>query len=73
MQASYVEVRVVLADLNFPLTKQKLIQQAMKHGATKTVIEDLKSIPDMEYTSFSKITKELEQLEFSIMITHSKH
>ncbi len=59
MQASYVEVRIVLANLNFPLKKKELIQQAMKHGATKSIIEDLKNIPDIEYTSFSNIVKKL--------------
>ncbi len=59
MQASYVEVRIVLANLNFPLTKQELIQQAIKHGATKIIIEDLKNIPDMEYTCFSSLVKKL--------------
>jgi hypothetical protein len=59
MQASYVEVRIVLANLNFPLRKQELIQQAIKHGATKIIIEDLKNIPDIEYISFNSIVKEL--------------
>jgi len=59
MQASYVEVRIVLANLNFPLRKQELIQQAIKHGATNLIIEDLKNIPDIEYICFSSIVKEL--------------
>jgi hypothetical protein len=59
MQASYVEVRIVFANLNFPLTKQEIIQQAIKHGATKIIIEDLENIPDMEYTCFSSLVKGL--------------
>jgi hypothetical protein len=60
MQASYVEVRVILKNINFPLTKQKLIQQTIKHGAINGVIEDLKSIQDKEYTSLIYVFKELE-------------
>jgi hypothetical protein len=60
MQASYVEVRVILKNINFPLTKHKLIQQAIKHGAINGVIEDLKSIQDKEYTSLIYVFKELE-------------
>ncbi len=60
MQASYVEIRVILKDIYFPLTKQKLIQQAIKHGASNKVIGDLKSIPDKEYTSRIYVFKELE-------------
>ncbi len=46
MQASYVEVRIILKNLHYPVDKQNLIQQAIKHGASRIVIEDLKSIPD---------------------------
>ena len=58
MQASYVEVRIILKDLHYPVTKQNLIQQAMKHGASRIVIEDLKSIPDKEYISSVNVVKE---------------
>jgi hypothetical protein len=60
MQASYVEIRVILKNVYFPLTKQKLIQQAIKHGASNMVIGDLKSIPDKEYTSLIYVFKELK-------------
>ncbi|WP_394339320.1 DUF2795 domain-containing protein [Methanosarcina sp. UBA5] len=51
MQASYVEIRVILRNIYFSLTKQELIQQAIKHGASNEVIEDLRSIQDKEYIS----------------------
>lgn len=35
MEASPVEIWNVLKNLYFPLTKQNLIQQAMKHGANR--------------------------------------
>jgi hypothetical protein len=60
MQASYVEIRIILECIYFPLTKKELIQQAIKHGASNKVIEDLKSIPDKEYTSRIYVFKELE-------------
>ncbi|RPJ78479.1 MAG: DUF2795 domain-containing protein [Alphaproteobacteria bacterium] len=58
MQASYVEIRNVLKNLHFPLTKQELIQQAIKHGASHQIVGDLKNIPDREYTSSNDIVKE---------------
>jgi Protein of unknown function (DUF2795) len=58
MQASYVEVRIILKNLHYPVDKQNLIQQAIKHGASRIVIEDLKSIPDREYTSSVNVVKE---------------
>jgi hypothetical protein len=57
MQASYVEVRIILKDLHYPVTKQNLIHQAIKHGASNVVIEDLKNIPEGEYTSSVSIIK----------------
>jgi len=58
MQASYVEVLNILKDLHYPLKKQNLIQQAIKHGASRNIIEDLKSIPDREYTSSDNVIRE---------------
>ncbi len=58
MQASYVEVRNVLKNIHFPLNKEEIIQQAIKHGASQQIVEDLKNIPDREYTSSNDIVKE---------------
>ncbi len=60
MQASYIEIRITLRSIYFPLTKKELIQQAIKHGASNKVIEDLKSIPDKEYASLIYVFKELK-------------
>lgn len=60
MQTSYAEVRNILKYLYFPLTKQELIQQAKKHGASYKIIEDLESITDREDTSSEDVFTELE-------------
>jgi hypothetical protein len=60
MQASYAEVRNILKYLHFPLTKQELIQQAKKRGASCKIIEDLENIPDREYTSSENVFAEFE-------------
>jgi transcriptional regulator NrdR family protein len=66
MKSSYVEVRIVLMDLNYPLTKQNLIQQALKHGASGSVMEDLKSIPDREYISSISVFREFEGIKLKV-------
>lgn len=66
MKSSYVEVRIVLMDLNYPLTKQNLIQQALKHGASGNVMEDLKSIPDREYISSISVFREFEGIKLKV-------
>jgi hypothetical protein len=64
MQASYVEVRNVLKNIHLPLTKEELVQHAIKHGASSKIIEDLKNIPDMEYTYSSDIVEGLAANDF---------
>lgn len=58
MQASYVEIRNVFKNLHFPLMKHEIILQAIKHGASYQILQDLKNIPDREYTSSNDIIKE---------------
>lgn len=60
MQASYVEVRNILKRLHFPLTKHELTQQAINLGASRDMVEDLKNIPDREYTSSENVLKEFD-------------
>jgi len=57
MQASRVEVRIILRNLHFPLMKPNLIQQALKHGASREMIGVLKSLPDKEYTNDADVSK----------------
>ena len=40
--------------------KQNLIQQALKHGASREVIGVLKSLPDKEYTNAADFSKGFE-------------
>lgn len=63
MEASCVEIRNVLKNIHFPLTKEQIIQQAIKHGASYQIIEDLKNIPDREYTSSSDIINEFCEIK----------
>jgi hypothetical protein len=56
-QASRVEVRIILRNVHFPLMKPNLIQQALKHGASREVIGVLKSLPEKEYTNDVDVSK----------------
>lgn len=61
MKASCVEARNILKNLHFPLTKQNVIQQALKHGADSKIIEDINKIPEKEYASLESVIKECER------------
>jgi hypothetical protein len=58
MQASSIEVRNILKNLKFPLTKKDLVQQAKKHGISCEVIQVFESLPDKEYTNAADVCKE---------------
>jgi Protein of unknown function (DUF2795) len=45
--------------------KQNLIQQALKHGASREVIGVLKSLPDKEYTNAADVSKWFEGQKIS--------
>jgi hypothetical protein len=71
MEASPVEIWNILKNLHFPSTKQNLVQQAMKHGASREVIRTFKLLPDKGYihaADFSKIFEDkkdiIERFEF---------
>jgi hypothetical protein len=59
-KVSPVEVRNILKNLHFPSKKQNLIQQAMKHGASREVIRVLESLPDKEYINAADLTRVFE-------------
>lgn len=58
MEASCVEIRYILRNIHFPLTKEQIIEQAIKHGTSYQIIEDLKNIPDREYINSNDIIME---------------
>jgi len=58
MQASSIELRNILKELNYPLKKKDLIQEAQKHGATCEIIKVLNNISDREYTTATDVTNE---------------
>jgi hypothetical protein len=58
MQASSIEMKNILKDLIFPLTKKDLIQQAKKHGASCKIIKVLENLSDKEYDSSYSVIEE---------------
>jgi hypothetical protein len=58
MEVSCAEILDVLKNIHFPLTKEQIIQQAIKHGTSYQIIEDLKNIPEREYISFNDVITE---------------
>lgn len=58
MQTSPIEVQKALKDMDYPASKEKLIQHAKKHSASKEVMQVLDELPDKEYTNAADVSKE---------------
>ena len=55
-QAEFIEVQKYLAGMNYPATKDELIEHAKKQNASKDVIDALSSLPDGEYDGPNKVS-----------------
>lgn len=70
MQASSTEVQTALQktvqafqEMNYPVTKNQLIDKAKSLNARSEVIEAIETIPDKEYHSASDVLKEFEGIQ----------
>jgi hypothetical protein len=55
-QAEFIEVQKYLAGINYPATKDELIDHAKKQNASKDVIDALSALPDGEYDGPNKVS-----------------
>ncbi len=62
MLTSPAQIRKFLKDVEYPVKKQDLIEQAKKNNASNEVLQDLNRIPDKEYTSAIDIDREFESI-----------
>jgi UDP:flavonoid glycosyltransferase YjiC (YdhE family) len=58
MQTSPIEVQKALKDMDYPANKEKLIEHAKKHKASKEVMEVLEELPDQEYSNAADVSRE---------------
>ncbi|HIH75095.1 MAG TPA: DUF2795 domain-containing protein [Methanosarcina sp.] len=58
MQTSPIEVQKALKDMDYPASKQDLIQHAKKHKASKEVMEVLEELPEQEYSNAADVSRE---------------
>ena len=55
-QAEFIEVQKSLGGVNYPATKDELVEHAKNKGASKDVLEALQSMPDGEYDGPNKVS-----------------
>jgi hypothetical protein len=52
-----IQVQKFLGGIDYPASKDTIVQSAKKHGADKGVLDALERIPDREYDSPPAISK----------------
>lgn len=57
-----VQVQKFLSGIDYPCSKQELLDAAKSNGADKNVMNMLQEIPDREYDAPTDVTKELGKL-----------
>ncbi len=62
MLTSPAQIRKFLKDVEYPVKKQDLIEQAKKNNGSNEVLQDLNRIPDKEYTGATDIDREFESI-----------
>ena len=58
-----IQVQKDLKGIDYPASKQDLIDHAKKHGADKEVQSLLNEIPDQDYETPAEVSKALGQIE----------
>lgn len=58
MHSSPIEVQKHLKNIDYPKTKQEVIDYAINHGATQDVLDDLNDLTDKTYNNAADVSRE---------------
>jgi hypothetical protein len=56
---SPIDIQKSLGGMDYPATKDQIIEHAQQHGADTEVLDALQKIPDREYEGPSGVSKEV--------------
>ncbi|GAA2493861.1 hypothetical protein GCM10010393_27300 [Streptomyces gobitricini] len=59
MAVNPIEMQKALGGVNYPASKDEIVDQASKHKAGQEVMKALDSLPDKEYDSPAAVNKEV--------------
>ncbi|PRH78157.1 hypothetical protein C6N75_16415 [Streptomyces solincola] len=59
MAVNPIEMQKALGGVNYPASKEDIVEQASKHQAGQEVMDALGSLPDKEYDSPAAVNKEV--------------
>ncbi|MCP2166466.1 DUF2795 domain-containing protein [Goodfellowiella coeruleoviolacea] len=53
-----IQVQKFLSDVDYPASRDQLVETAKKHGADEPVLENLRKIPDRQYDGPNAVSQE---------------
>ncbi|MFK4694293.1 hypothetical protein RKD22_007311 [Streptomyces pristinaespiralis] len=59
MAVNPIEMQKALGGVNYPASKEEIVDQASKHGAGKEIMSALGSLPSKRYDSPAAVNKEV--------------
>ena len=72
MQASATEVQHALGNLNYPIKKRQLIEEAGRQNVSNEAMQILENIPNREYDSSADVIREFEGFQRAVQIFHNR-
>jgi len=61
-----IETREVLKNIDFPLTRKEIIEQARKNGAIQDILRELGMLPEKKYNSAEEVARELHRIYIGV-------
>jgi hypothetical protein len=56
---SFIEVQKCLAGMDYPASRDDLVNHAQEHGADEQMLQALQAMPDREYDGPSGVSEEI--------------
>ena len=72
MQASYSEIQHAFENINYPITKKQLLEEARNRNFSEGGMQILENTPDRQYTSFADVYQEFEGFQKAMQFFHNR-
>lgn len=72
MQASSTEVQNALGNINYPVRKSQLIDEAKKRNVSGEAMQALENIQNREYDSAADVIQEFEGFQKAVEVFHNR-
>ena len=71
-QISPIEVQNLLGNMEYPASKQQIIDEAIKRDASKEIVLTLENVPNRVYKSPDEVIDEFEDFQKAVQVFHNR-